>query len=117
VYRAYSRDALHPRGCAGDHIGVVTMAVDDAGVEFAHERTELAVLAQVASRSNHNRSSGNAERLKPNDKWVAIRIVGHQHRRDVNTRALLLYRHHRDYLLSTTLTSRGYNVENGRALA
>jgi hypothetical protein len=91
--------------------------MNDARLEPGHERSEIAILCQIASSPNHDASNGNAERLEPNDKRVLVSIARYEHSSDVDSVTLLCHRHHRNYLFGTTLASGSNNMENGWPVA
>jgi len=91
--------------------------MNDARLESGDERSEIAILRQIASSPNYDASNGNAERLEPNDKRVVVSIARYEHSSDMDSVKLLCDRHHRDYLLGTTLAAGSHDVENARALA
>jgi hypothetical protein len=88
------------------------VGVNDARLEAGHERSEIAVFLQIASSLNHNARNGNAERLKPRDKRVVNCFARLEHGSNVDSVALLCDRHHRDYLLGTTLAAGSDDMEN-----
>jgi hypothetical protein len=91
--------------------------MNDARLESGHERSEIAILRQIASSPNYDASNGYAERLEPNDKRMVVSVARYEHSSDMDSVTLLCDRHHRDYLLCTTLAAGSHNVENARALA